>query len=68
MIMDKKLTPRKFDPHEINNHTLQYKLFLTTQQNTNISYNHLGFILVKIKQTSLYALNRIRNQGSHSNA
>ena len=39
--MDKKLTPRKFDPHEMNKHTLQYKLLLTTQQNTNIPYNLL---------------------------
>ena len=28
--MDKK--SQKFDPHEMNKHTLQYKLLLTTQE------------------------------------
>ena len=42
--MDKKLTPRKFDPHEMNKHTLQYKPLLTTQQNTNIPYNYSAFL------------------------
>ena len=47
--MDKKPTPQKFDPHEINKHTLQYKLLLTTQQNTNIPYNYSAFLYVNIK-------------------
>ena len=47
--MDKKLTPRKFDPNEINKHILQYKLLLTTQQNTNIPYNCSAFLSVNIK-------------------
>ena len=33
----------------MNKHTLQYKLLLTTQQNTNIAYNWLAFLSVNIK-------------------
>ena len=33
--MDKKLkNSQKFDPHEMNKHTIQYKMLLTTQQNS----------------------------------
>ena len=56
--MDKK--PRKFDPHEINRYTLQYKLLLTTQQNTNVPYNCPGFVAVDNVITSVYALITIR--------
>ena len=59
--MDKKLTkPTKFDTHEMNKHTLQYKLLLTTQLNTNIPYNWPTFIAVNNEYTSLCALIRIR--------
>ena len=54
--MDKKLTR----PHKMNKHTLQYKLLLITQQNTNTRYNYSEFLSVNIKSTSLYALIRIR--------
>ena len=47
--MDKKLIAQKFDPHEMNKHTLQYKLLLTTQQNTNIPFNCPAFLSVNIK-------------------
>ena len=43
--MDKKST--KFDPHEINKYTLQYKQLLTTQQNTNTPDNWASFLAVK---------------------
>ena len=59
--MDQKLTKStKFDPHEMNKHTLQYKLLLITQQYTNIPYNWPAFLAVKNEYTSLYALIRIR--------
>ena len=35
--MDKKLTnPQKFDPHEINKHTLQYKLLQHNKTQTHL--------------------------------
>ena len=56
--MNMKLT-QKFDPHEINKYTLQYKLLLTTQLNSNIP-NWPPFLAVNNVITSLYALIRIR--------
>ena len=38
--------PQKFDPYEMNKYILQYKLLLTTQQNTNVPYNCPGFVAV----------------------
>ena len=59
--MNKKLTnPWKFDPHEIKKYTLQYKLLLTTQHNTNVPFNCPGFVAVDNVITSLYTLIRIR--------
>ena len=49
--MDKKLTyPQEFDPYEMN--ALQYKLLLTTQQNTNIPYKWPAFLSVNNGYTS----------------
>ena len=60
-IMDKKPTKStKFGLHEMNKHTLHYKLLLTTQQNTNIPYNWPAFVAVNNEYISLYALIRIR--------
>ena len=57
--MDKKLTKStKVDSHEMNKHTLQYKLLLTTQ-NTNILYNWSAFLSVNNGYISMYALIRI---------
>ena len=57
--MDKKLTSQKIYPPEMNKHSLQYKLLLTTQQNTNIPNNYSAVLSVNIKWTSLYTLLRI---------
>ena len=59
--MDKKLTEStKFYPHEMNKHTLQYKLVTDkTIKNTNIPYNWLAFVAVNNGYTYLYTLIRI---------
>ena len=55
--MDKKLTKSaKFAPNEINKHTPQYKLLLTTRDNTSMPYNWPAFLPVNNEYTSLYSL------------
>ena len=61
IIMDKKLMKStKIWFHEMNKHTLHYKLLQHNKIHTYIPYNWLVFLAVNNGYTSSYALIRIR--------
>ena len=60
IIMDKKVTKStKFDPHEMNEHALHYKLLQHNKRQTYFITNWPAFLAVKNGYTSLYAIIRI---------